>query len=168
MKELEEEVAHQVFPEGGPREQFWRGQGCPLFDDVGPAFLLPTTALPALQRTPKGGYREVVVASNKLTLSRGRNSPRMAIGPRWGNERASFRCSTESTACHRFARLTGRGILHYSFRYRLSQYGTYKATEDQQSHYSFQSLYNRARANLHLKSNNKNKQQQQQPQAGNE
>ena len=39
-----------VFSAGGPCEQFWRGQGCPLFDVVHPAFPLPTTASPILQR----------------------------------------------------------------------------------------------------------------------
>ena len=29
------------FSAGGPCEQFWHGQGCPLFDVVHPAFPLP-------------------------------------------------------------------------------------------------------------------------------
>ena len=33
-----------VFSAGGYREQFWYGQGCPLFDIVRPEFPLPTTA----------------------------------------------------------------------------------------------------------------------------
>ena len=37
----------------GPCEQFWHGQGCPLFDVVYPAFPLPTMALPTLQSAPK-------------------------------------------------------------------------------------------------------------------
>ena len=31
-----------VFSAGGPCEQFWHGQGCPLFDAVYPAFPLHT------------------------------------------------------------------------------------------------------------------------------
>ena len=38
-----------VFPAGGPCEQFWHGQGCPLFGFVHQAFSLPTTALSSLQ-----------------------------------------------------------------------------------------------------------------------
>ena len=34
---------------GGHCEQFWHGQGCPIFDFVPPAFPLPTIALPTLQ-----------------------------------------------------------------------------------------------------------------------
>ena len=39
----------QAFSAGGPCEQFWHGQGCPLFDVVHPAFPLLTTASPTLQ-----------------------------------------------------------------------------------------------------------------------
>ena len=52
-----------VFSAGGPCEQFWHGQGCPLFD-VHPAFPLPTTALPTLQSALKDGFGEAVVACN--------------------------------------------------------------------------------------------------------
>ena len=38
-----------VFSAGGPRRQFWHGQGCPLFDVVHPAFTLSTTASPTLK-----------------------------------------------------------------------------------------------------------------------
>ena len=51
-----------VFSAGGPFEQFWHGQGCPLFDVVHLRFLLPTTALPALQTAPRDGFGEAVVA----------------------------------------------------------------------------------------------------------
>ena len=34
------------FPAGGHREQFWHGQGRPVFHVVRPAFPLPTTASP--------------------------------------------------------------------------------------------------------------------------
>ena len=51
-----------VFSAGGPCEQFWHGQRCPLFDVVHPAFPLPTTASPILQGALKNGFGEVVVA----------------------------------------------------------------------------------------------------------
>ena len=51
-----------IFSAGGPCEQFWHGQICPLFDVVRPAFPLPTTASPTLQGAPKDGFGEAVVA----------------------------------------------------------------------------------------------------------
>ena len=51
-----------VFSAGGPCEQFWHGQGCPLFDVVHPAFSLSTTASPPLQGALKDGFAEDVVA----------------------------------------------------------------------------------------------------------
>ena len=51
-----------VFSAGGPCEQFWLGQVCPLFDVVHPAFPLPTTASPTLQGATKDGFGEAVVA----------------------------------------------------------------------------------------------------------
>ena len=51
-----------VFSAGGPCQQFWPGQGCPLFDVVHPAFPLPTTALPTCQGTLKDGCGEAVMA----------------------------------------------------------------------------------------------------------
>ena len=50
-----------VFSAGGPCEQFWHCQGCPLFDVVHPAFHLPTTALPTLQGALKDGFGEAMV-----------------------------------------------------------------------------------------------------------
>ena len=48
-----------VFSAGGPCEQFWHGQGCPLFDVVHSAFPLP----PTLQLgVPKDGFGEAVAA----------------------------------------------------------------------------------------------------------
>ena len=47
---------------GSRCEQFWRGQGCPLFDVVHPVFPLPTTASPTLQAALKNGFGEAVVA----------------------------------------------------------------------------------------------------------
>ena len=51
-----------VFSAGGPCEQFWHGQGCPLFDVVYLAFPLPTTASPILQVALNDGCGEAVVA----------------------------------------------------------------------------------------------------------
>ena len=51
-----------VLSAGGPCEQFWYGQGCPLFDVVHPAFSLLITALPTLQGALKDGLGGVVVA----------------------------------------------------------------------------------------------------------
>ena len=42
-----------VFSAGGPCEQLWHGQVCPLFDVVLSAFPLPTTASPTLQSCPE-------------------------------------------------------------------------------------------------------------------
>ena len=50
-----------AFPAGGPCEQFWHGQGCPLFDVFHPAFPLATTAWPTFQGVLKDGFREAVV-----------------------------------------------------------------------------------------------------------
>ena len=57
-----------VFSADGPCEQFWRGQGCPLFDVVHPAFTLPTTASPTLQGALKDGFGQAVVACDMLTI----------------------------------------------------------------------------------------------------
>ena len=46
----------------GPCEQFWYGQGCPLFDVAHPALHLPTTASPILQDALKYGFGEAAVA----------------------------------------------------------------------------------------------------------
>ena len=51
-----------VFSAVGPCEQFWHEQGCPLFDVIHPAFLLPTTPSPTFQGAPKDGFGEAVVA----------------------------------------------------------------------------------------------------------
>ena len=51
-----------VFSAGGPCEQFWHGQGCPLFNVVHPAFPLPTTASPTLQSALNDGFGEAAVA----------------------------------------------------------------------------------------------------------
>ena len=50
-----------VFSEGGSCEQFWHGQGCPLFDVVHPAFPLPTTASSTLQGALRDGIGEAAV-----------------------------------------------------------------------------------------------------------
>ena len=45
-----------VFSAGGPCEQFWHGQGCPIFDVVHPEFPLLTTASPTRQDAVKDGF----------------------------------------------------------------------------------------------------------------
>ena len=47
------EIRFSAFSAGGRCEQFWHGQGCPLFHVVHPALLLPTTASPTLQGAVK-------------------------------------------------------------------------------------------------------------------
>ena len=56
-----------VFSVGGPCEQLWHGQGCPLFDAVHPEVPLPTMALPTLQGVLKDGFGEAVVACDMPT-----------------------------------------------------------------------------------------------------
>ena len=51
-----------VFSAGGPCEQFWHWQECPLFDVVHPALPMPTRASPTLQGALKDGFGEAVVA----------------------------------------------------------------------------------------------------------
>ena len=51
-----------VFSAGGHCEEFWHGQGRSLFGVVHPAFPLPTTASPTLQRALNNGFREAVMA----------------------------------------------------------------------------------------------------------
>ena len=46
--DMRDDSAEILFSAGGPCEQFWHGQRCPLFYVDHPAFLLPTTTLPAL------------------------------------------------------------------------------------------------------------------------
>ena len=49
-------------PAEGSLEQFWHGQGCPLFDVVHPAFSLPTKASATLQGALQDLFGEAVVA----------------------------------------------------------------------------------------------------------
>ena len=49
-----------VFSAGGHCEQFWHGEGCPLFDVVHTAFPLPTTVSPTLQHALKDGFGKAV------------------------------------------------------------------------------------------------------------
>ena len=51
-----------VFSAGGPCEQFWQGQICPLFDVVHPAFPLLTTMSLTLQGALKDGFGKAVMA----------------------------------------------------------------------------------------------------------
>ena len=62
MKYDPSEILFRSFLQESPGEQFWHGQGCPLFDVVHPAFPLPTTASPTLQGVLKDGFGEAVVA----------------------------------------------------------------------------------------------------------
>ena len=56
-----------VVSAGGHCEQFWRGQGCPFYDVLHPAFLLPTTASSStFQGALKDGFGEAVVARDML------------------------------------------------------------------------------------------------------
>ena len=50
------------FSARGPCEQFWREQGCPLFDVIHPEFPLLTMVSPTLQGALKNGFGEAVVA----------------------------------------------------------------------------------------------------------
>ena len=60
------EILFQSFSAGSPREQFWHGQECSLFYVVHPAFPLPTTAWPTLQRAPREDFGEAVVARDTV------------------------------------------------------------------------------------------------------
>ena len=62
MKYDPSEILFRSFLQESPGEQFWHGQGCPLFDVVHPAFPLPTTASPTLKGALKDGFGEAVVA----------------------------------------------------------------------------------------------------------
>ena len=62
MRDNLAEIVFQSFFAGDPCEQFWRGLGCPLFDAVHQAFLLPTTALPILQGALMDGFGEAAMA----------------------------------------------------------------------------------------------------------
>ena len=55
-----------VFSAQGPCQQFWHGQGCPLFGVVHPAFPLLTTVLPTLQGALKDGFGEAAVVCDTL------------------------------------------------------------------------------------------------------
>ena len=60
-------IQQRFFPvcsAGGPREQLWHRQGCPLFDIVNPAFPLPSMASPTLQGAQDDAFGEAVVKCN--------------------------------------------------------------------------------------------------------
>ena len=61
MRDDSTDILSQSFFAGGPCEQIWHIQRCPLFD-VYPAFALLTTASTILLGTLKDGYGEVFVA----------------------------------------------------------------------------------------------------------
>ena len=54
------------FYAGGAHEQFWHGQGCPLFDLVHSAFSLLTTASPTIQGALKDVSEEAVMVRDML------------------------------------------------------------------------------------------------------
>ena len=56
-----QDASFPVFSVGGHCEQFWHGQGCPLFEVVHPAFPLPTTMAPTLQCAMEKSFGEAVV-----------------------------------------------------------------------------------------------------------
>ena len=51
-----------AFSVGGPWQQFWHGQGCPLFGVVHPAFPLLTMRSPALHGALMNGFGKAVAA----------------------------------------------------------------------------------------------------------
>ena len=55
------EFLFQSFSAGGHCEQFWHGQGRPLFDAVHPTFPLPTTVSSIVQSALKDGFGKAVV-----------------------------------------------------------------------------------------------------------
>ena len=72
MRDDSAEILFQFFfsfSAGGPCEQLWHGQGCPLFDIVHPVFPLPTTASPTLYSTLKGGFLLRVLQNNLYNYS---------------------------------------------------------------------------------------------------
>ena len=62
MRDDSAEILFQSLSTGSPCKQFWRGQGCPLFNVVHPAFSLSITALPTFKDALKGCFGEAVVA----------------------------------------------------------------------------------------------------------
>ena len=62
MRDHSAEILFRSFLQKALCEQFWHGQGCPLFDDVNPAFPLPPMALPILKGALKNVFGQAVVA----------------------------------------------------------------------------------------------------------
>ena len=56
------EILFQSFLRDAICEHFWHGHVCPLFDDVSPAFPLPTTASSILHGASEDGVEQAVVA----------------------------------------------------------------------------------------------------------
>ena len=54
-------ILFQSFLREANCEQFWHGQGCPVFNTVQPTFSLPTTVSPTLQGVLTDGAGEAVV-----------------------------------------------------------------------------------------------------------
>ena len=70
MRDDSAEILFQPFLRGGHREQFWHGQGRPLFDVVHPELPSPTTASPTLQGSLKDGFEQAVVALDTAEKTR--------------------------------------------------------------------------------------------------
>ena len=66
MRDNSAEILFWSFLQGGHYEQFWHGQGCPLFGVVHPAFPLPTTLSLTLQGALKDEREEAFMACNML------------------------------------------------------------------------------------------------------
>ena len=62
MSDDSEEILLQPFLQKTPREHFWHGRGCPLFDVIHPAFPQLAMASPTLQGPLKNGFGEAVEA----------------------------------------------------------------------------------------------------------
>ena len=75
MRNDSAEILFQLFfSKRGPCQQFWRGQGRPLFDVVQPAFSLPTMASPTLQGFLKDGVGEVAWRATQSCIVKKKNS----------------------------------------------------------------------------------------------
>ena len=59
MTDNSAEILFQSSSAGGHHEQFWHGQGCPLFNVDHPAFPLHTMALPILKGALKDGLERL-------------------------------------------------------------------------------------------------------------
>ena len=79
-----------VFSAESPYEQFWHGQGCPVFGTVHPPFFLPTTASPTLQGALKDGLGEAVVVCDMPEPCKFPSLDSRQRGFLWTHEEADF------------------------------------------------------------------------------